>query len=67
MEQATDIEHLIWRVEMRPVLWDKTLEEYKSQDKTVAAWIEVSCDPKEVIKCCLSHSEVTEELAMIFS
>ena len=36
-----DVELLISLVEERPVLWDKSLEAYKSKTETTAAWREV--------------------------
>lgn len=36
-----DIEFLITLVEARPVLWDKTLEEYKDKVLTKNAWAEI--------------------------
>lgn len=36
-----DIEHLIILVQERPVLWDKTIEEYKDRVKSRNAWIDI--------------------------
>ena len=36
-----DVEMLISLVQDRPVLWDKSLESYKSKTETTAAWREV--------------------------
>ena len=36
-----DVELLISLVEERPVLWDKSLEAFKSKTETTAAWREV--------------------------
>lgn len=39
--QELDVELLISLVRDRPVLWDKSLDEYKSRAETLAAWREV--------------------------
>ncbi|XP_047489225.1 uncharacterized protein LOC125039400 [Penaeus chinensis] len=39
--QELDVELLISLVKDRPVLWDKSLDEYKSRAETTAAWREV--------------------------
>lgn len=36
-----NIEHLIALVEERPVIWDKTCEEYKFRNLKTAAWDEI--------------------------
>lgn len=36
-----NLEVLITLVEERPVLWDKTTEEYKDKRRTFAAWREI--------------------------
>ena len=43
MESEIDIDLLISLVEMKPVLWDKTLEDYKSRNLTTNAWRDVCC------------------------
>ncbi|XP_066951249.1 uncharacterized protein [Macrobrachium rosenbergii] len=41
MEHEIDIDLLISLVETKPVLWDKSLEDYKSRNLTMSAWMEV--------------------------
>ncbi|XP_063374287.1 uncharacterized protein LOC134661985, partial [Cydia amplana] len=41
MADNIDNDLLISLVEERPVLWDKTIEEYKDKDKKNSAWKEV--------------------------
>ncbi|CAH1959736.1 unnamed protein product [Acanthoscelides obtectus] len=36
-----DIEAFISMVEERPVIWDKTREDFKDRNKTKAAWQEI--------------------------
>ena len=43
MESELDVDLLISLVEMKPVLWDKTLEDYKSRNLTTNAWRDVCC------------------------
>lgn len=47
MEQNIDIELLISLVEMKPVLWGKSLEEYKCRSSVTSAWKEVCCGLRE--------------------
>lgn len=47
MEQNIDIELLISLVEMKPVLWGKSLEEYKCRSSVASAWKEVCCGLRE--------------------
>jgi hypothetical protein len=46
-EFEVDVEFLISLVEERPVLWDKTSEEYKDKNLTLAAWTEICAKLKE--------------------
>lgn len=41
MAVEIDNELLITLVEQRPVLWDKTSEEYKNRNKTLEGWKEI--------------------------
>lgn len=39
-----DIDHLIFLVEERPVIWHKSLDDYKSRKLTRSVWREVCCE-----------------------
>ena len=39
----TDVDQLISLVEEKPVLWDKSLNDYKSRNLTASAWRDVCC------------------------
>lgn len=41
MTDVIEVDHLITLVEQRPILWDKTSEEYKNKNAKTTAWKEV--------------------------
>ncbi|XP_013195788.1 uncharacterized protein LOC106139006 [Amyelois transitella] len=60
-----DLDHMISLIEMRPMLWDKTSDDYKSRHLKTAAWHEICVLLLDNFECLTLHEQNEKGRAII--